>query len=387
MTIGEYPKRMSALTILEGKTRPIAQINKAFLLGWAFVVWGCGASVERSPESDYRLYQGDTQGTTYMIKYHGADSVGQDVIDEVLEQVDIEFNLWRPESRINAINAYDNEQVVYAFVDSTRLWSVLWDQCLDLYEASQGAFDPTVHPLVELWGFGLKNSTSVTEEDVASILPHVGMTTDRIDLDEQEIGRIYQNTHVRKGDSETSLDFNAIAQGLTVDLLCEALEEQGVAHYMVEVGGEVKCKGVRSDGQPWRIAIDRPVDAAFGDRPLQVVIHVEDAAVCTSGNYRKFHEVDGVRRSHTISPFTGYPVEHGLLSVTIKAVNASTADALATACMVWGPELGRAFISEYRTLNPEEGIEAYFISSGENNVHVYWETVGWNQALRPEDQP
>ena len=97
--------------------------------------------------------------------------------------------------------------------------------------------------------------------------------------------------------------------------------------------------------------------------------------------------MDGVRRSHTISPFTGYPVEHGLLSVTIKAVNASTADALATACMVWGPELGRAFISEYRTLNPEEGIEAYFISSGENNVHVYWETVGWNQALRPEDQP
>ena len=384
--IGECLKKMSVLTILEGKTPLIGCINKAFLLGWAFVVWGCGDSIEHSDNNDYRLFTGETQGTTYMIKYHGTDSVGQDVIDAVLEEVDVEFNLWRPESRINAINAYDNEEVVYEFVDSTRLWSVLWDQCLDLYEASQGAFDPTVHPLVELWGFGLKNSTSVTDSAVSAILPHVGMTTDHIDLDEQEEGRIYQNTHIRKGDRMTSLDFNAIAQGLTVDLLGEALEEQGVAHYMVEVGGEVKCKGVRRDGEPWRIAIDRPVEAAFGERPLQVVINVVDAAVCTSGNYRKFHEVDGVRRSHTISPFTGYPVEHGLLSVTIKAADASTADALATACMVWGPELGRTFIATYRSLHPEAGIEAYFISAGEDNLHVFWETAGWSQALQPEVQ-
>ena len=125
-------------------------------------------------------------------------------------------------------------------------------------------------------------------------------------MDEVEEGRIYQRTHVRKGDRETSVDFNAIAQGLTVDLLGDALVEHGVADYMVEVGGEVKCMGVRNDGQPWRIAIDRPSGLSMGvNVPLQVVVNVQDAAICTSGNYRKFHEVDGVKRSHTISPFTG----------------------------------------------------------------------------------
>lgn len=378
---------MSALTILEDKRTFFARFNKAFLFGWAFVVvCGCGSSEERVIAKQNIVHQGDTQGTTYVIKYHGADSVDQRIIEEVLEQVDVEFNLWRPDSRINAVNAFKSHQTVFSFEDSNRLWSVLWDKCLEMHSASKGAFDPTVHPLVELWGFGLKNKTSVAREDVERILPHVGMTTDRIDLDEVEEGRIYQRTHVRKGDRETSIDFNAIAQGMTVDLLGDALVEHGVTDYMVEVGGEVKCMGVRNDGQPWRIAIDRPVDSSWGERPLQVVVNVQDAAICTSGNYRKFHEVDGVKRSHTISPFTGYPVTHALLSVTIKAVDASTADALATACMVWGPVRGRSFIKEYRDNHPEEAIEAYFISAAENDTHVYWKTEGWNQALLPEDQ-
>ena len=378
---------MSALTILADKPLRRVHFNKVLLIGWTFVVWGCGAPFENSDDTAYRLHRGETQGTTYMIKYHGGDSIGQHAIDAVLEDVDAEFNLWLPESRINAINAFDNEESMYSFVDSNRLWSLLWDQCLDLHEASGGAFDPTVHPLVELWGFGLNKSDAVTDEAVSSILPHVGMTTDRIDLDELENDRIYQKTFIRKGDAQTSLDFNGIAQGLTVDLLGDVLEANGVNDYMVEVGGEVKCKGVRRDGEPWRIAIDRPQDAVFGERPLQVIINVRDAAICTSGNYRKFHEVNGVRRSHTISPFTGYPVEHGLLSVTIKAVDAAAADALATACMVLGPALGKAFISDYRVQNPYEGIEAYFISAGtEGANYIFWETDGWKRALEPESQ-
>ena len=137
---------MSALTILADKMLPRALFNKVLLIGWAFVVWGCGASPENRDNTNYRLHRGETQGTTYMIKYHGGDSIGQHAIDAVLEAVDVEFNLWRPESRINAINAFDKEQSMYSFVDSNRLWSVLWDQCLDLHEASGGAFDPTVHP-------------------------------------------------------------------------------------------------------------------------------------------------------------------------------------------------------------------------------------------------
>jgi len=249
---------------------------------------------------------------------------------------------------------------------------------LDLFEASQGAFDPTVQPLVELWGFGLSKRETVSPEDVAGIMPHVGLTFERIDLNEVEHDRVYQFTTVRKRDAQTGLDFNGIAQGLTVDLLAELLIDHDVVQFMVEVGGEVKCMGERPDGQPWRIAIDQPqADDADGfERTMQTVLEVRNAAVCTSGNYRKFYEEDGVKRSHTISPFTGYPVQHGLLSVTIHATDASTADALATACMVWGPEDGKQFILKYREENPFERIEAYFISDDGTGWQI-WETAGW----------
>ncbi|MDB4694229.1 FAD:protein FMN transferase [Flavobacteriales bacterium] len=329
------------------------------------------------------LHTGNTQGTTYLIKYLGDVRVDQSRIDSVLEAVDVEFNLWRPASRINAINEYAGGNDLYTFVDSSRLWSVIWSRSLDLFEASQGAFDPTVHPLVELWGFGLSEKGVVNDEDVRRILPSVGMTADRIDLEENEADRIYQDTYIRKGNPSTSIDFNGIAQGLTVDLLADALLEEGVSNFMVEVGGEVKCQGLRSDGQVWRIAIDLPVDQNDGldERQLQSIVAVKDAAICTSGNYRKFYEEDGIKRSHTISPFTGYPVQHSLLSATIQAADAATADALATACMVWGPEEGKRFIETYRSENEFERIEALFIFASESGAMVTWQTQGWDEAL------
>ncbi len=329
------------------------------------------------------VHTGDTQGTTYLIKYLGDVRVAQSRIDLVLEAVDIEFNLWRTDSRINAINEYAGGNQLYTFVDSSRLWSVIWSRSLDLFEASQGAFDPTVHPLVELWGFGLSEKGVVVDEDVQRILPSVGMTADRIDLEENEVNRIYQDTYIRKVNPSTSIDFNGIAQGLTVDLLADALLEEGVSNFMVEVGGEVKCQGLRSDGQVWRIAIDLPVDQQDGldERQLQSIVAVKDAAICTSGNYRKFYEEDGIKRSHTISPFTGYPVQHSLLSATIHAADAATADALATACMVWGPEDGKRFIETYRAENEFERVEALFIFASESGAMFTWQTQGWDEAL------
>ena len=329
------------------------------------------------------VHTGDTQGTTYLIKYLGDVRVAQSRIDSVLEAVDIEFNLWRTDSRINTINEYTGGNELYTFVDSSRLWSVIWSRSLDLFEASQGAFDPTVHPLVELWGFGLSEKGVVNDEDVRRILPSVGMTADRIDLEENETDRIYQDTYIRKGNPSTSIDFNGIAQGLTVDLLADALLEEGVSNFMVEVGGEVKCQGLRSDGQVWRIAIDLPVDQNDGldERQLQSIVAVKDAAICTSGNYRKFYEEDGIKRAHTISPFTGYPVQHSLLSATIHAADAAMADALATACMVWGPEEGKRFIETYRSENEFERIEALFIFASESGAMVTWQTQGWDEAL------
>lgn len=352
---------------------------------------GCGGSgtgdenTAVAEDSEVMSHAGDTQGTTYLIKYHGEHGISQASIDSILEAVDVEFNLWRPDSRINAINAHGQADSLFVFQDESGLWSSLWAQTLDLHEASQGAFDPTVQPLVELWGFGLKKRATVLPSHVEAIMPHVGLSFERIDLNEVEDDRVYQFTTVRKRDPETRLDFNGIAQGLTVDLLAGWLLENGIENFMVEVGGEVKCHGLRTDGSPWRIAIDQPIDddADGFQRELQTIVEVKDAAVCTSGNYRKFYEEDGIKRSHTISPFTGFPVQHGLLSATVHAVDASTADALATACMVWGPEDGQRFILQYREQNPFERVEAYFISDDGKGAWNIWSTPGW-EAMTPQ---
>lgn len=372
--------------ILEAKSKRIKYQHPAAQSLWGVgvlcaCVWALAGCSDAGPDVHVSVHRGETQGTTYAIKYHGVDSVPQAAIDSVLEAVDAEFNLWRPASRINAINAFDRPDSLMQFVDSSRLWSSIWDQCLDLHAASQGAFDPTVQPLVELWGFGLKKRDRVTAEEVQALIPHVGLSFERIDLNEVSIDRRYQFTTVRKRDSLTRIDFNGIAQGLTVDLLAELLMEHGAKDFMVEVGGEVRCGGRRVDKKPWRIAVDRPIASTDGldARELQTVVSIEDAAICTSGNYRKFYEEDGVKRSHTISPFTGYPVQHSLLSATVHAVNASTADALATACMVWGPEEGQRFIESYRAANTFERIEAYFISDATDGEWVVWETDGWSE--------
>lgn len=346
----------------------------------AMLCLSCGAP---QPASSDIVHLGETQGTTYMVKYHGVDSVPQAAIDSVLEAVDVEFNLWRTESRINAINAFDRPDSLFQFVDGSGLWSSIWAQTLDLHAASQGAFDPTVQPLVELWGFGLTKRAQVTDADVQALMPHVGLSFERIDLNEVTEEKQYRFTTVRKRDPQTRIDFNGIAQGMTVDLLTELLQSRGASDFMVEVGGEVRCGGKRSDGNPWRIAIDRPIESQDGldQREMQAIVGISDAAICTSGNYRKFYEEDGIKRSHTISPFNGYPVQHSLLSATVHSVNASTADALATACMVWGPDEGKRFIETYRKTNPFDRVEAYFISDGGAGQWETWQSAGWEDLV------
>lgn len=370
----------------------LRMLNSTGFIGVLVLVGiGCGTgNVSRESVGSMQMYvhQGETQGTTYTIKYHGDAEISQAAIDSVLDAVDQEFNLWLPQSRINQINGFDSVDSLFEFDDEHQLWSVIWARSLDLHEASHGAFDPTVQPLVELWGFGLQKADAVTEDAVKAILPHVGMTTDRIDLIEEEINFEYIRSFIRKGDARVGLDFNSIAQGLTVDLLADLLERSGNTNFMVEIGGEVKCGGVRLDGGSWRIAIDQPVEGSGteSDRPMAAIVNVHNAAICTSGNYRKFYEMDGIKRSHTISPFTGYPVQHGLLSATIHAVDATTADALATACMVWGPIEGRNFIENYRSENPFEKVEAYFIMSTDQGTMASWESEGW-KALKASDSP
>ena len=340
---------------------------------------GQGTEIEASASS-VQLHEGKAQGTTYSIKYLSDQRVDDAVFEGLLEAMDQAANLWRPARTLNAINGWDRTDSLFGFVDSTHIIGPLWALSEELHELTRGAFDPTVSPLVELWGFGLSKRGEVTEADVDSVLAFTGMRPDRFDLNEEEVDGYYVATWVRKGDARAALDFNAVAQGYTVDLLLEALRERGIDNAMVELGGEVICRGVNAAGEPWRIAVDRPiVGSGAGDRFLETVVSVQDRAICTSGSYRKFYERDGRRFSHTIDPATGWPAENGLLSVTVLAPTAAYADALATAFMVLGAEQTRGFLAAY----PDLGVDVLLMSDNGEGGYVVWANPGFDAVSQP----
>ncbi len=343
--------------------------------------------VSCGPSPIEHIHSGEAQGTTYVIKYNGDESVTQLQVDSVIESMDVEMNTWRSDSRISELNNFKRTDADFSFDDHSKIWSVIWELSSEIHTDSDGAFDPTVKPLVDLWGFGLKNVDKVDSTDVDSIMRFVGFRPENIGLVRPETSHTLSETQIIKEDARTQLDFNAIAQGYTVDMLIDLLLASGIENAMVELGGEVRCIGLNLKGLPWRIAVDKPVtNDGTGGRPLQAILEVLNASVCTSGNYRKFKEIEGVRVSHTIDPRTGYPAYHALLSVTILAESAAVADAYATACMVLGPKEGRAFIDRMRRKKSGSPIEALFIIDAGVNAtldapYEFWATEGWKEAI------
>ena len=323
------------------------------------------------------VHQGEAQGTTYTIKYVAQDSVPQQAIDDELERVDVEMNAWRPESTLSRFNAFSRTDTVFEMRDPANVWGLLWDISLDVHAESKGAFDVAMAPLMKLWGFRTEHRDVVTQAMVDSVHAFARFRTDVVDFNEvldddgQKTGG-----HLSKGDPRVSLDFNAVAQGYTVDGLAEVLQMEGVAHAMVELGGEVKCWGLNPQGQPWRIAVDRP--QAVG-RSLQAIYPVENTSVCTSGNYRKTTVVNGQRVSHTLDPRTGRPVEHSLLSATVVTPSAAYADAYATVCMVLGPEDGAAWIDSLQQAG--KPVEALFIMADSTDAYSFWATPRMRKQL------
>lgn len=360
-------------------------ISASLVLAVPFVVAGlcagCAGGSNAGVTGNLQEHRGEAQGTTYSIKYVAGSEERLDdaVFEEVLEMVDREVNLWRPDSRINAINAWGRTDSLYGFVDSLQIIGPLWALSEELVELTRGAFDPTVKPLVELWGFGLSRKGEVDGAAVDSVMAFVGMRPDRFDMNEEEENGFYKATWVRKGDARAALDFNAVAQGYTVDLLMEALRERGMENTMVELGGEVSCSGVNAAGEPWRIAVDRPVEGSGqSNRSFELVVEVRDRAICTSGSYRKFHEVGGRKISHTIDPGTGWPAANGLLSATVMAPTAAYADALATAFMVLGAEQTKGFLSLY----PELGLDVLLMSDDGEGGYDVWSSPGFDAVSK-----
>lgn len=307
-------------------------------------------------------FQGETQGTYYVVTYYDAQGRNlQEDIEVLLHKFDLIASMWVENSIISKVNRNDSDVVV------DEIFTTLFEMSKDIYQNSGGAFDPTVGPLVNAWGFGFTDRMKVDQHIVDSLLPFIGF--DKVGLEASKI---------IKSDEHIQFDFNAIAQGYSVDLIGNLLEENGIIDYLIDVGGEVLGKGNKPDNKLWKLGIQKPEDNAEYGKELQAIIHLENKAMATSGNYRKFYEEDGVRYSHTIDPMTGYPVQHSLLSVSVLANDCASADAWATAFMVLGLEKSKEL------LNNVNGLEAYFIYSGKNGELMTFYTSGFQKILVEE---
>jgi FAD:protein FMN transferase len=302
----------------------------------SFLISAC----DTSPKRNFVYLEGFTQGTSYHIAYNSPDSIlYKKEIQKILEDIDNSMSTYNPASVISRINNNEGN------VEPDRYFISVFNRAAEISAKTGGAFDITVGPLVNAWGFGFKEMDNITPVLIDSILRFTGW----------EMVRLENNTVV-KDHPGIMLDMNAIAKGYTVDVIAEFLDEKGVTDYMIEVGGEIRLKGTNRNDQLWRIGVDKPVDdPAAIERELQEVLHLTDRSLATSGNYRKFYMKDGRKYAHTIDPSTGYPVQHNLLSATVIAETCMDADAWATAFMVMGLE------KSMKVAASRSELEAYFL--------------------------
>ena len=309
--------------------------------------------------SAYVYNEGFIYGTIYHIVY---DSPGgkdlHEQIDLELKEYDSIFSTFNKESVISKINRN-------LPVESNKYFNNCFAKSEEVSEMSGGAFDITVAPLVNAWGFGFTKKESVTPEMIDSLLQLVGYKKVRL-----ENGRIVKENPL------IMLDMSAISKGYTCDLIGNYLKEKGCKNYMVEIGGEVVAHGVNAKGNAWSIGISKPDEnAAIVDQDIQAVVKLPGRALATSGNYRNFYEENGKRYAHTIDPKTGYPVQHSLLSATVLADDCMTADAYATAFMVLGLEKGMELAGKLK------GVEVYFIYSDDTGINKIYMSEHFKESL------
>ena len=305
---------------------------------------------------NYQFHEGFAEGTSFHI-YYQSDTDYNAAIDSLLNHFEDVLSTYRKTSLISQINTSGRD----TFVITDSLFIEMFRTAKKVYDETDGAFDITVAPLVNAYGFGFTDTMQVDSSLIDSLVQYVGMNKIRI----SDNWLIKDNPHIQ-------LDGNAIAKGQSVDYICRFFETHGLKNYMVEIGGEVRGKGINAYGNPWQIGIDQPVDNSNEiQRNLQGVVGIIDKAIATSGNYRRFYYKNGLRFSHTINPKTGFPVNHTLLSASVMADNCMIADAYATAFMVIGLEKAKAFLKNH----PE--IDVYLIYGKANGEYQVFATKGF----------
>lgn len=308
------------------------------ILFLAFLIAGTVWIVAFRGTNTLRQAEGTIFGTLYHIKYEAPTDLNADIL-KTLKDVDTSMSVFNPESTLSLINSGQSNRT------DALLYDVL-QRAAKVSEATDGAFDVTVMPLVNAWGFGFKHGELPTDQQVDSLRALVGW---------KNIG-LTADSLLTKTDPRISIDLGAIAKGYGVDRVAKLLREHGVRNYMIEIGGEIAVKGSNPKGHPWQIGVSTPTEQAeSGKQELQTVLTLHDKALATSGNYRNFYIKDGRKYAHTIDPRTGRPVQHSLLSATVLAPDCATADAYATAFMVMGIDEAKKVLKKHRELR------AYFI--------------------------
>ena len=314
----------------------------------AFLVIGTVIIVSRQQSTPYQHDRGMVFGTVYHITYQSSKSLQKDIEAE-LAKVDASLSPFNERSIITAVN--ENRDTVV-----NKMFSDVFALAMKISDSTNGAFDITVAPLVNAWGFGFKGGAMPSRHQVDSLKALVGYH--KVSL---------TNGRVSKTDPRIMLDCSSIAKGYGCDVVAKFLSAKGIDNYMVEIGGEIVTRGISEKRLPWKIGVTKPTDDSLNvNQEIQTIINVTDKAMATSGNYRNFYYKNGRKYAHTIDPSTGYPVQHNILSSTVIADNCATADAYATAFMVMGLDKAKAVLSRH----PE--LMAYFILAGADGTNDVW---------------
>lgn len=309
-------------------------------------------------QAPFQTDQGLVFGTMYKITYQSDENLKNEIEAE-LEKVNQSLSPFSKESVITHINQNTD-------LTADSLFTYVFQLAKQISEETHGAFDITVAPLVNAWGFGFKNATQIDSQTIDSIRQFVGIDKVRM-----------ENGKVIKDDPRLMLDCSAIAKGFGVDCVARLFDRKGIKNYMIDIGGELVMKGENAQMNTWRIGINKPIDDSLAvNQELQTILEISNAGMATSGNYRNFYYKDGKKYAHTIDPRTGYPVQHNILSSTVVAKDCATADAYATSFMVLGLDSAKAVCNAH----PE--LDAYFIYSKDNGETGVYFTEGMKKYLK-----
>ncbi|MDQ3191631.1 MAG: FAD:protein FMN transferase [Bacteroidota bacterium] len=294
--------------------------------------------------------QGEAQGTTYSVSYYSKENyISKAEIDSILNDFDLSLSTYIPNSIVSALNRNDTAVIIDGY------FKTVFERSMEISVLTDGFFDFTIAPIVNAWGFGFTEKSNVDSLTIAGLLKNIGYKKVKL-----------INNQVIKENKNIMFDFNAIAQGYSVDVVADFISSRGIGDFMVEIGGEVRAEGKKPNNESWRVGIDKPIES-LSERQLNAVIKLDNKSLATSGNYRKFYEQNGQKYSHTINPHTGFPTKNTLLSATVIAKDCMSADAFATFFMVIGHEKSIEFLKNNKHLS----LEVYFIYEEQGQMKTY----------------